>query len=203
MATLLYISTSLFGDQGKSTTLANNFVSQLKGNAEGLKVIHRDLFATPVPHLDMDAFSAFATPAADRTSEQQAAVEFSDLLINEIREADTLVIGLPMYNLGIPSVFKAYIDHVMRAGETFQYTEGGPKGLLKDRKVYIIAARGGLYSGSAFDTQTSYIHHIFAFMGITDVEFISAEGLNIDPDTSAKALADAKENLTQISQNFS
>lgn len=197
MNTLLYISSSIFGKDGKSTELADTFVASLQNQYSGNQVIHRDLAVQPVPHLDQARFSAFTTPAHERTPEQQAVADFSDSLINEWRRADIVVIGLPMYNLGVPSSFKAYIDHIARAGETFRYTENGPVGLLKDRPVYVIATRGGQYQGTELDTQSSYIRHILGLMGVSDIHFIYAEGLNMGEEAATQALQQAQSILAQ------
>jgi FMN-dependent NADH-azoreductase len=129
---------------------------------------------------------------------QLQAVALSEELIGELQVADIIVLGLPMYNFGIPSTLKAWIDHVARAGITFQYTENGPEGLLKGKKAYVIAARGGLYEGSAADTQTPYIKTILGFMGITDVTMVAAEGLNMGDDAKAASLAKAQGELDQL-----
>ena len=118
-------------------------------------------------------------------------VDFSDALIEELRNADTVVLGLPMYNFGIPSQLKAYFDHIARAGVTFRYTENGPVGLLTGKKVYVIATRGGKYAGTPRDSQTAYVRDFLAFIGITDVEFVYAEGLNMGADSKDAALANA------------
>ena len=196
MNTLLYISSSIFGERGKSTELTDAFVQQWVTQTPSTQVVHRDLAAQPVPHLDGARFEAFTTPAAERTPEQQTVVDFSDSLINEWRHAHTVVLGLPMYNLGLPSTLKAYIDHIARAGETFRYTANGPVGLLHDRKVFVIATRGGQYQNTEFDTQSSYIRHILGLMGISDIEFIYAEGLNMGDAIAEQALRQARESFS-------
>lgn len=193
MKTILQINSSLFGEQGQSSKMANDFVDRLQANSDASALIRRDLHAKPLPHLDAQRFAAFTTPAAERDDAQRAVVAESDALINELRDADIIVLGMPLYNLGVPSTFKAYIDHVARAGETFRYTANGPEGLLQDKKVYIFAARGGKYEGTAMDTQTAYLRHILGLMGIKDIEFVYAEGLNMGGDVAEKALADAQE----------
>src|SRR3954468_9731893 len=119
--TTLQLNTSLFGQGGQSTTLANEFVAKRGGN-----VILRDLAKDPVPHLTAERFGAFLAKPQERTAEQQAIVEYSDALIAELKQADTIVIGLPMYNFSVPSTLRAYFDHVARAGVTFMYTDKGP-----------------------------------------------------------------------------
>lgn len=123
-------------------------------------------------------------------------MDYSDILIKEIREADILVFGVPMYNFGIPSTLKAYFDHIARAGVTFRYTDQGPEGLIDDRPVYILAARGGLYAGTANDTQTPYLRTFLGFLGLKDLRFIYAEGLNMGEAQKAQALSRARQELT-------
>ena len=177
MRTLLQLSTSLFSHEGQSSRLADQFVAEWReANPDG-DVVARDLARTPVPHLTGERFQAFLTKPEDRTDAQRADAQVSDALVEELRRADTLVIGLPMYNFGVPSTLKAYFDHVARAGITFRYTANGPEGLLKGKKVYVFATRGGLYAGTAKDTQTAYVRDFLAFLGMTDVEFVYAEGL--------------------------
>src|SRR5262245_7204534 len=194
MKTVLQLNTSILGDNGESSRLVAEFIDQLDAG----EVVVRDLARTPVPHLDEARFGAFLSKPETRSSEQQAVVRYSDQLIEEVRRADTLVIGLPMYNFGVPSGFKAWIDHIARAGITFRYTEKGPVGLLTGKKVYVFATRGGYYQGTALDTQTRYLRDFFAFIGITDVEFVYAEGLATGEAVKAASLAKAREQLQQL-----
>lgn len=191
MTHILYISTSLSGAQGQSTQLAQRYLNKRQGADAAITVTHRDLHANPVPHLDGERFTAFITPAEQRDSAQQAVVAFSDQLIDELRRADEIVLALPLYNMGVPSTLKAWIDHVARAGETFRYTATGPQGLLADKPVTVLAARGGQYQGTPQDTQTQYVKDIFGLMGLTQVDFIYAEGLNMG-DAGDVALREAE-----------
>ncbi len=161
-------------------------------------VIVRDLAKDAVPHLDAERFGAFVANPAERTEAQQAVVDFSDALIEELKRADVIVLGLPMYNFGVPSVLKAYFDHVARAGVTFRYTDQGPVGLLAGRKVYVFAARGGVYAGTPLDTQTAYVRDFLRFIGIADVEFIYAEGLNMGAEGKAAALSRAQRTIGEL-----
>ena len=111
---------------------------------------------------------------------------------------DAIALGLPMYNFGIPSGLKAYFDHIARAGVTFKYTENGPVGLLTGKKVYVFAARGGMYAGTAKDSQTTYVRDFLGFIGITDVEFVYAEGLNMGEAAKISALGQAQVRLAQL-----
>ena len=198
MKTLLQIRASLFSDNGQSTQLADRFVANWrKANPDG-RVILRDLALEPVPHLDAARFGAFLAKAEDRTAEQAAVIAYSDQLIGELKSAEVIVLGLPMYNFGVPSMLKAYFDHIARAGVTFSYTEKGPVGLLRGKQAYVFAARGGLYAGTPKDTQTPYVQTFLGFLGIEDVRFTYAEGLNISPAVKVASLARAKVEIDQI-----
>src|SRR5262245_37797203 len=160
MKTLLHLKSSLFSNDGQSSRLAARYVSQWLRDNPGGRVIERDLAKDPVPHLTAERFGAFLAKPEERTPEQQAVAGHSDALIDELRSADAIVLGLPMYNFGIPSTLKAYFDHVARAGVTFRYTEKGPVGLLTGKKVYVLATRGGLYAGTAGDAETGEGSHV-------------------------------------------
>src|SRR5689334_442105 len=157
MKTLLQINTSIFSGGGQSSHLTDAFVAARKAIDPSLKVIVRDFAKEPVPHLTADGFKGFLAKAGERTPEQARVVAYSDALIDELRRADTIVIGLPMYNFSVPSTLKAYFDHVARAGVTFKYTDKGPVGQLTGKKAYVFAARGGGYLGTTADTQTAYV----------------------------------------------
>ena len=198
MSTVLKINASLFAANGQSSQLAERFVAAWQASHPGARVVERDLTTHPVPHLDAARFTAFLVQPEARSAEQQAVVAFSDALIAELRAADVIVLGLPMYNFGIPSQLKAYFDHIARAGVTFRYTANGPEGLLTGKKAYIFATRGGLYAGTPLDSQTTYVRDFLGFLGITDVEFIYAEGLNMGEPSKQAALANAQERLEEL-----
>lgn len=198
MSTLLKINASLFSNHGQSSQLTERFVATWQASHPGTRVISRDLAENPVPHLDGARFGAFLAKPEERNAEQQAVVAFSDALIDELRAADTIVIGLPMYNFGVPSTLKAYFDHIARAGVTFRYTANGSEGLLNGKKAIILAARGGKYAGTAKDSQTTYVRDFLGFIGITDVEFIYAEGLNLGDESKNAALADAHKAVAEL-----
>ena len=160
--TLLQLNASIF-PSGQSTRLADEFVAAWRAGNPGGKVVVRNLAEDTVPHLDAERFGAFLAKAGGRSSEQQAVVDYSDALIDELKRADVLVLGLPMYNFGVPSTLKAYIDHIARAGATFKYTDKGPVGLLTGKKAYVFATRGGLYAGTPLDTQTAYVRDMLRF----------------------------------------
>jgi len=198
MTTLLQINTSLFAEGGTSSKLAHQFVDAWRQQHPDGTVVVRDLGAEPLPHLSAERFRAFLTPADERTPAQQAHAAASDALIDEIKAADVIVLGLPMYNFGIPSTLKAYFDHIARAGVTFRYTANGPEGLIGDRKVYVFAARGGLYQGTPRDTQTRYVIDFLNFIGIRDIEFVYAEGLNLGEEARKTALDAAAERIETL-----
>jgi FMN-dependent NADH-azoreductase len=199
MTTLLQIKASISHDQGLSSQLANNFVTTYRQGHPDAKVLVREVAsAEPVPHLNGERFGAFITKPEERSDAQHAVVAFSDALIDELKRADVVVIGLPMYNFGVPSQLKAYFDHIARAGVTFKYTATGPVGLLTGKKVYVFAARGGLYAGTALDTQTGYVRDFLAFLGMNDVQFVYAEGLAVSPESRAAGLAKATAEIASL-----
>jgi FMN-dependent NADH-azoreductase len=198
MNTLLQIQASLFSNEGQSSRLASEFVAAWQSLHPAGRATVRDLAAQPVPHLTAERFGAFLAKPESRTVAQQRVVGESDTLIEELRRADTIVIGLPMYNFGVPSTLKAYFDHVARAGVTFRYTEKGSEGLLKGKKAYVFATRGGLYAGTPLDTQTAYVRDFLRFLGIEDVQFIYAEGLAMGEARRDEALANAGAEIRAI-----
>jgi len=192
MKTLLQLNASLYGGDGQSSRLAARFVEGWLAANPGATLLRRDLAREPVPHLDAERFGAFLAGEDARDAEQEAVVAYSDRLIDELKRADVIVIGLPMYNFGVPSTLKAYFDHVARAGVTFRYTENGPLGLLTGKQAYVFAARGGRYAGTPSDTQTGYVRQFLRFLGIVDVEFVYAEGLAMGEAGKQAALARAR-----------
>jgi FMN-dependent NADH-azoreductase len=198
MKTILRLNSSLFSKGGQSSQLADAFVAGRK--AAGAAVIDRDLATDPVPHLTAERFQAFLSKPETRTALEAAVLAQSDALIAELRRADEIVIGLPMYNFGIPSTLKAYFDHIARAGQTFKYTDKGSVGLLTGKKAYVFAARGGFYAGTPADTQTQYVRDFLAFIGISDVEFVYAEGLAINAEVRESSLAKARTKIEELNE---
>jgi FMN-dependent NADH-azoreductase len=198
MKTLLQLNASIFSTAGQSSLLADQFVAAWHAANPDAAIIIRDLARDPVPHLDAGRFQSFLAKPEQRNAEQQAVVDYSDGLIDEIKRADGIVLGLPMYNFGVPSTLKAYFDHIARSGVTFRYTEKGPVGLLTGKKVYVFAARGGLYAGTPLDTQTSYVRNFLGFLGINDVEFIYAEGLAVSDPSKQAAIRSAQSEIGRI-----
>ena len=200
MKNLLLLNTSIFSDGGESSRLANAFVAARKAIEPGLKVVSRDFAKDPVPHLTGEGFQGFLAKPEARTPEQARIVAYSDALIEEIRRADTIVLGLPMYNFSVPSTLKAYFDHIARAGVTFKFTDKGSVGLLTGKKAYVFAARGGVYLGTTADTQTAYVRDFLAFLGISDVEFVYAEGLAMGDAAKKAALEKAQAEIVELNE---
>ena len=199
MTTLLQINASINHDNGQSSQLANQFVAAYRARYPEATIVTRNVAAAePVPHLNAERFGAFITQPDERSTAQHAVVAYSDTLINELKQADVIVLGLPMYNFGVPSQLKAYFDHIARAGVTFKYTDKGPVGLLTGKKVYVFAARGGMYAGTPMDTQTSYVRDFLRFIGMDDVEFIYAEGLAMSPQSKEAGLAKAAAEIARL-----
>ncbi|MEL6798514.1 MAG: NAD(P)H-dependent oxidoreductase [Pseudomonadota bacterium] len=151
------------------------------------EVTTRDLLTTPVPQISEAWVAANFTPADQRSADQVATLALSDTLVGELQAADTIVIGLPIYNFGVPAALKAWIDQVARAGVTFQYSAEGPVGLLTGKRAVVAVASGGTEAGSEIDFATGYVRHVLAFLGITDVTFVAADRLMVDADASMSA----------------
>ncbi|MNC48327.1 FMN-dependent NADH-azoreductase [compost metagenome] len=158
----------------------------------------RDLASDPHPVLDEAALGALFTPAEQRSAEQAARVALDDALIAQVQAVDVIVLGVPMYNFGVPVQLKTWIDAIARAGVTFRYTENGPQGLLQGKKVYVALARGGLYRDTPADSQVPYLKSVLAFLGMTDVEFVYAEGLAMGAEGADKAFAAAQERIGEL-----
>jgi len=198
MKTLVKLNTSIFGENGASSRLTDAFVARWLAAHPGARVIERDLATNPVPHLTAEVFAGFSAKPGERSPAQQTAVEASDALIDELRQADVLVLGLPMYNFGVASTLKAYFDTIGRVGETFRYTENGPEGLLTGKQAYVFATRGGVYAGAPSETETSYVRQFLSFLGITDIEFVYAEGLAMGDAARAAAFESAAQAIEQL-----
>ena len=192
---ILQINASARREGANSTRLANAIVDRLKAANPNAQVTLRDLAVTPHPMLDEAALGALFTPADQRTPEQAARVALDDALIAEIQAHDTIVLGVPMYNLGIPAQLKNWIDAIARAGVTFRYTAAGPEGLLKGKTVYLALARGGLYRDTDKDAQVPYLKNVLGFLGMTDLRLIYAEGLAMGPEAAEKGFAQAEAEL--------
>jgi FMN-dependent NADH-azoreductase len=194
---ILQINSSARAEGSHSTRLANAIVERLRAAQPEAALTVRDLGRTPHPMLDEAALQALFTPADQRTPEHAARVAQDDALIAEIQAADVVVIGVPMYNFGVPAQLKNWIDAISRAQVTFRYTEKGPEGLLTGKKVYLALTRGGMYRNTPNDTQTPYLKTFFSFLGMTDVQFVYAEGLAMGPEAEQNALSSAFAQIEQ------
>jgi FMN-dependent NADH-azoreductase len=173
---IVHIDSSITGREATSSILAKSVVDRLVSGQDA-QVHYRDLNQEGLGHLTDEVFAGFRLDAAERNETQQTAAKRSESYIEELRDADALVLAVPMYNFSTPSTVKAWIDHVARAGVSFTYGANGPEGLLNVKKAYVVSTRGGQYAGSAFDHQSPWIEQVLKFVGIQEVEFIYAEGL--------------------------
>jgi FMN-dependent NADH-azoreductase len=200
MSKVLVLNSSALGSASVSNQLVQDAVAQLRARDLALEVITRDLGANPIPHLNTDSATALRG-AAPANEAQAAALALSDTLIAELKTADTIVIGAPMYNFGISSTLKAWFDYVLRTGVTFRYTEAGPVGLLEGKRAIVIESRGGYYSEGAtktLDSQEPHLKTLLSFMGIKDVIFIRAEKLAFGSEARQQALDGARTQLGQL-----
>jgi FMN-dependent NADH-azoreductase len=192
MSNILYVTSSPRGGDSYSNRVAARVLDELEQAHPGATVVVRDVARDPLPHVDEDFVAALRSPEGPRTARQQGIIAKSDALIDELLKADIIVIAAPMYNFGIPSTLKAWIDYVARAGRTFRYTEKGPEGLVKGKKVILIHSRGGIYSSGpaqAMDHQGTYLRSVLGFLGITDIESIDVEGVAYGLDAAENAVA--------------
>ncbi|TPG85055.1 FMN-dependent NADH-azoreductase [Pseudomonas mandelii] len=198
MSRVLIIESSARQQDSVSRQLTQTFISQWQTAHPNDQITVRDLAANPVPHLDINLLGGWMKPAEQRTDIEQVSLERSNQLTDELLAADVLVMAAPMYNFAIPSTLKAWLDHVLRAGVTFKYTDTGPQGLLSGKRAYVLTARGGIYAGSTADHQEPYLRQVMAFIGIHDVTFIHAEGMNLGGDFQEKGLSQANAKLAQV-----
>ncbi|PRD39346.1 UNVERIFIED_CONTAM: azoR [Trichonephila clavipes] len=198
MKNILVINSSISGANGNSTKLVQHLLAQLPQ----AQVTEIDLGAKPLPHLEMAEIGAWMTPAAERSVEQQALAAHSDDLIAKVQAADAVIFGVPMYNFALPSQLKALLDRLARAGVTFKYTETGPVGLLQDKPVIFALARGGVYANTPADSQVPFLKTFFNFIGLTQLHFVYAEGLNMGPDAAEKGISAAQQQLTELAKQL-
>lgn len=194
---ILQLNSSLRGEQSESIRVANAITAKLLATNPGATATVRDLVADNHPVLDEAALGALFTPANQRTPEQAARVALDDALIAEVQAADVIVMGAPMYNFGMPVQLKGWFDAVARAGVTFRYTEAGQEGLLKGKKVYVAAARGGVYPADA-DPQVPQIVTLLNFLGLKDHTFVYSPGQAMGPDAAAKGRAQADADIEAL-----
>ncbi|HHF3248964.1 TPA: FMN-dependent NADH-azoreductase [Vibrio alginolyticus] len=193
MSHVLALKSSILGDYSQSNKLVEDFIK----NVDQDKLTVRDLAANPLPVLDFAVATALRA-TEDLSQEQQAVVDLSDTLIEEVKAADTLVIAAPMYNFTIPTQLKNWIDLIARAGVTFKYTENGVQGLIEGKKAIVVTTRGGIHKDSPTDNVTPYLRTVLGFVGITDVEFVYAEALNMGEDAAEKGISEAQSQLATM-----
>lgn len=195
---ILQINSSARSTGSESTRIADAIVARLQAANPGASVTRRDLAAQPHPVLDEAALQALFTPADQRSAGQAARVALDDALIAQVQAADAIVIGSPMYNFGITVQLKAWFDAIARAGVTFRYGPTGPVGLVTGKKVYVAIARGGMHRDAPTDTQLPHLKMFLSFLGMTDVQFVYAEGLGLGPDAVAKAQLQADAEINAV-----
>ncbi|ELB2103247.1 FMN-dependent NADH-azoreductase [Vibrio parahaemolyticus] len=193
MSRVLALKSSILGDYSQSNKLVEDFIK----NVDQDKLTVRDLAANPLPVLDFAVATALRA-TEDLSQEQQSVVDLSDTLIEEVKAADTLVIAAPMYNFTIPTQLKNWIDLIARAGVTFKYTENGVQGLIEGKKAIVVTTRGGIHKDSPTDNVTPYLRTVLGFVGITDVEFVYAEALNMGEDSASKGILEAQSQLATM-----
>ena len=199
MSHLLVINSSAAGRDSVSRVLVADAVSKLLEANPAAHVTHRDLGENPPPHLISQTLNGVRGTAT--TDIEFAARRLSDELIGELKAADTVVIGAPMYNFSVPTTLRAWFDHVLRAGVTFKYVDGAVRGLLGGKRVIVIESRGGLYSegpAQAIDFQEPYLRHLLGFIGITDVTFVRAEKIGYGPEARTAAIEGAKAQISEV-----
>lgn len=202
MDRVLFITSSLFGEDSVSRQIAGEFVSALRRVQPGVTVTTRDLDPATMPHLSRDILGPSSATGPQGADAAQDPTAFADRLIEEVEAADIIVIAAPMYNFSISSTLKAWIDHIARAGRTFRYTAAGPEGLLKGKRVVVVTSRGGFYSGAAvardYDFQEPYLRAVLGFLGLDDVTFIHAEGLKVSPEEASRGLERARRAIGEL-----
>lgn len=202
MTNILIVDSAATGDASVSRKLTDEFAERIRQRDPGATIVRRDVGRAPIPHLTEETVRAIRGTA--ETEAERAAAASSDELIAELKAADTIVIGAPMYNFGIASTLKAWFDHVVRARVTFRYTaEGKPEGLLPGKRAVVIEARAGFYSegpGAAMDSQEPHLRTLLAFIGITDLTFVRAEKLAFGPETASAAVSEAIAQLDGLAE---
>jgi FMN-dependent NADH-azoreductase len=198
MSQVLVIESSARHAGSVSRQLTAEFIQRWQAQHPQDAIQVRDLGREPLPHLDGSLLEAWMSPAEQHGEAQRAALARSEQATAELLAADVLVLAAPMYNFAIPSTLKAWLDHVLRAGVTFKYTEQGPVGLLQGKRAIVLTARGGRYAGSPADHQEPYLRQVLAFIGIEDVQFVHAEGLNLGAESAEQGLSAARQALAAL-----
>jgi FMN-dependent NADH-azoreductase len=186
--TILHLDASILGEQSASRSLGAAIVSRLAATNPAARLVHRDLAADPLPHLDGAALAGSDPDAAAR----------DEAVLQEFLDADVVVLGAPMYNFSIPSQLKAWIDRIAVAGRTFRYTADGPEGLAGGKRVIVAASYGGAHDGAGSDFVAPYLRQLFGFLGVERVEFVTAQGLAVSPEARTAAIAAARERIEAL-----
>ncbi|HEY0447221.1 MAG TPA: FMN-dependent NADH-azoreductase [Allosphingosinicella sp.] len=202
MTKVLIIDSAATGDASVSRKLTAELAERLTRRDPTVSIVRRDIGANPIPHLTAETVGAIRGAPAD-SQVASDALALSDALVAEVKDADVIVLGAPMYNFGMSSTLKTWFDHILRAGVTFRYTAEGPEGLVKDKKAIVVESRAGFYSdgpAAAMDHQEPHIRTLLGFMGVTDVTFVRAEKLAFGPEAASAAIAEAVERLDTLAE---
>jgi FMN-dependent NADH-azoreductase len=202
MTKVLIIDSAVTGDASVSRKLTAELAERLTRRDPTVSIVRRDIGANPIPHLTAETVGAIRGAPAD-SQVASDALALSDALVAEVKDADVIVLGAPMYNFGMSSTLKTWFDHILRAGVTFRYTAEGPEGLVKDKKAIVVESRAGFYSdgpAAAMDHQEPHIRTLLGFMGVTDVTFVRAEKLAFGPEAASAAIAEAVERLDTLAE---
>jgi FMN-dependent NADH-azoreductase len=196
---VLHLDSSILGEASASRKLTREVVEQLRANDPDLAVVYRDLAAHPIPHLTGEVLATRGTAAGFLNEFQAREARLDADLHAELRAADVLVIGAPLYNFSVPTGLKAWIDRILVAGKTFRYTDKGPEGLVKGKRAIVVATSGGLHADSPVDgAHVGYLKGLLAFLGITDVEVVRAEGLAVSDQVRVHAMAKARGQIRAL-----
>ncbi len=192
MAKVLVIKSSILGSYSSSGLLIDELLAASAKQDPSQIVVVRDLGAQPLPQLDGEILGGFGG-AAEQTERQQAAVALSNELIAEIQSADRIVVGVPMYNFGIPTQLKSWLDYICRAGVTFRYTEQGPEGMLANKPVLLVTTTGGMHRNTATDLALAHVQTVLGFIGLADQHVAYAQGLGMGDEARQKGLDSARD----------
>jgi len=196
MNNVLFVTSSPRGQQSYSQQVARGIVDDLKIAHPAAKIVVRNVAKYPLPHVGEAFVSGMGRAPEQRSSAEAEALAVSDSLIEELVATDVLVLAVPMYNFGLPSALKAWVDHVVRAGHTFRFGANGPEGLLRNKRAIVVVSRGGVYSDGPMkqlDFQETYLKSVLGFIGITDVEMVRVEGVALGDQAIRAAMANARQ----------
>ena len=195
---ILHLDSSILGDHSASRQLSRGVVESFTAAHPGTEVVYRDLAAEALNHFSGATLAAAGTPAEGRDAAQKLEVDTNEAVLQEFLNADVVVLGAPMYNFSISSQLKAWIDRIAVAGRTFRYTEAGPEGLCKGKKVIVVSTAGGLHSGQPTSAgHDDLLKVLFGFIGVTDLQFVHAQGLAYGDEPRANAMSAAKKHIEE------